>query len=91
MKVRVSYERKQFRDARVEVNEDDLLAYVNEVGSDYFKSLDEVKAEDGEDFEYLLREFLEQRDLLDPIDRDQMHVETGPDELEVITVEEVDE
>jgi hypothetical protein len=60
LKVKVTYEQQKFFDAEVEVKEDELLAYINEVGTNYYQSLDAVRADEDEDFEYLLREYLEE-------------------------------
>lgn len=64
MNVKVHYEKTTYRTMELEVDEDDLLAYINKQteyadGVEY-ESLDQVQKNEREDFEYLLREFLEE-------------------------------
>ena len=59
MKVKVNYEKKSFHSAEVTVKDEDFLEYVQQAGSEC-ETLDELRADDGEDLEYLLREYLEE-------------------------------
>lgn len=85
MRAKVQYSMTKYREADVELDDADLLAWVNAGGGDY-ETLDDVRADDREDLDQLIVEFLEETGFHEHVLTND--TETGDDFIEFTSAKE---